>query len=192
MRSTSSPCKRIDRARRFQRLGGLSEDVVGELVSNESATARDAEAAVAGWAPAAELVDADALRRDADPGVSLAHVPAVPERVEVVARGDVLPLHQDRAVEADVGQRSPDHDPRPVRHVRGELDARGRVRVGGARDVVLLLDVLAAGKVLPRREERVCLAQDRGRGIARNGAGNRPLHDRAVRLGRRHGRDCED
>ena len=129
----------------------------------KSSTAGDVQGAVAGRAPAAQLVDADALRRDADPGVPLAHVPSVPEGVEVVAGGHVLPLDEHRAVEVVRLDRPTDDHARPVGHVGGELGPRGRVGVGHPREVELLLHVAVPREVLPRREERVRLARGRAR-----------------------------
>ena len=80
------PRHRVDGARRLQCVPRLREDVVRELVGGERAAAGHVERAVARRAPAAQLVDAHALRRDADPHVALAQVTRVPERVEVVAR----------------------------------------------------------------------------------------------------------
>mgnify|MGYP003693769393 CR=1 FL=1 len=76
------------------RLPGLREDVVREVVVRDLSSVGDIERAVAFRAPDLDGLDADALRRHTDPRVARSHQMVVglePVDVEIVSRRHVVP-----------------------------------------------------------------------------------------------------
>ena len=180
------------RARRVpQRLADLRVDVIGVGV------ARVVERPVP-TRIVLQAVQADGLRRHADPRRAAAKELGVPETP--VGRGvqpaaDVEPFDLDRAVELRRVLRAPHEDARPVRRGRGRLHvpaavlgegADGLVGAGRAFDEELLFDVAARSEV--DRGQRRRLSGDRathggaGNGLrlgGRSGAGRRRVDDAA-------------
>ena len=153
-----------------QRLHRLREHVPAEDVAARVQRAArrigirrgQGKAAVARRAPALQAVDADELRGQAHGRVAVAHqvfVRGRPVEVDVLAGRDVVPLDRQRPVELRGLSGAPDDHARRVRVAAvDELRVAQRiddpVAVGGAGDVVLLLDVAVRREVVGGGGER--------------------------------------
>src|SRR5690606_33731920 len=135
---------RINAAALAYRLRCLGEDVVGQLIGVVLATTGDIQLTVAGRTPIAQLVDTYPLGRDANPGKpGPGQLLPMPERIEIIAGSDVLPLHDHGAVEVKLRARFAHHYAGYVGHILGDNLARGAIASGRAREVELLLHIAA-------------------------------------------------
>jgi len=181
----------VDRVRRAHGSCRRGEDVVRQRVVRHRAAVGDVERAVARRVPHFQRLDADPLRRDADPRVAGSDEMVVrlePVDVEIVTRRHVVPLEDDRPVESRGILRTADDDARFVRMAAVEDAAVGvggrLVAVRRSLDEELLLDVALAREVANRRIERVIVRGVADRHGRRDGSG----HGRSGRTGRARGR----
>src|SRR5690606_28078973 len=117
---------------------------VRQLIGVVLATTGDIQLTVAGRTPIAQLVDTYPLGRDANPGEpGPGQLLSMPERIEIIAGSDVLPLHDHGAVEVELRAGFAHHYAGHVGHILGEYLARGAIASGRAREVELLLHIAA-------------------------------------------------
>src|SRR5262245_16162569 len=85
------------------RLSRLAVDVIGERIVVDCPSGRDVQGRIAArGAPSLEIIDADALRADADPTIAVFQHVCVrlePVRLYIEAVGDIVPLENNCAVE---------------------------------------------------------------------------------------------
>ena len=124
------------------------EDIVRQRVIFDAPVVRHVERSVACRAPLSQMIDANALRRDSNPDVTVTNEVGArlkPVNVEVAACGHIVPLDHDRAVETSGCGRTSHHEASLVRMAPINDAARcqlwGRVPVSSSGNEELLLDI---------------------------------------------------